>query len=183
MGFQLSPEGVSPAPSMIVAIVNMPKPADPHAVQRYLGMLNFLARFCPKLSDAVKPLRELTHKDVTFQWTDSHYKAFVESKELIAHYPWFVLFQSAIARNPSGRFVWCWHDGVLLQNDQPVACYSNTVTAPKQPYTVTKKEYLAIFLAFEKWDSLLYEKSTTKSSAPQEYLQETSTKNHGDYKP
>ena len=48
MGFQLSPEGVSPAPSMVEAIVNMPKPIDPHAVQRYLGMLNFLARFCPK---------------------------------------------------------------------------------------------------------------------------------------
>jgi len=46
--------------------------ADPHAVQRYLGMLNFLARFCPKLGDVVKPLRELTHKGVTFQWTDSH---------------------------------------------------------------------------------------------------------------
>jgi len=49
MGFQLSPEGVSSAPSMVEAIVNMPKHADPHAIQRYLGMLNFLARFCPKL--------------------------------------------------------------------------------------------------------------------------------------
>ena len=45
MGFQLNPEGVSPAPSMVEAIVNMPKPTDPHAVQHYLGMLNFLARF------------------------------------------------------------------------------------------------------------------------------------------
>jgi len=43
-------------------------------------MLNFLARFCPKLSDVVKPLRELTHKDVTFQWTDSHDKAFGEPR-------------------------------------------------------------------------------------------------------
>ena len=85
MGFQLSPEGVSPAPFMVEAIVNMSKPQDPHAVQCYLGMLNFLARVCPKLSDVVKPLRELTHKDVTLQWTDSHDKAFVESKELIAH--------------------------------------------------------------------------------------------------
>ena len=72
MGFQLRPEGVSPAQSMVEVIVNMAKPEDPHAVQRYLGMLNFLARFCPKLSDVVKPLRELTHKDVTFQLTDSH---------------------------------------------------------------------------------------------------------------
>jgi len=72
---------------MVEVIINMPKPADPHAVQRYLGMLNFLARFCPKLSDVVKPLRELTHKDATFQWTDSHDQAFVESKELIAYAP------------------------------------------------------------------------------------------------
>ena len=32
----------------------------------------------------VKALRELTHKDIPFQWNDSHDKAFVESKKLIA---------------------------------------------------------------------------------------------------
>ena len=47
-------------------------------------MLNFLARFCPNLSVVVKALRELTHKDIPFQWNDSHEKAFVESKKLIA---------------------------------------------------------------------------------------------------
>ena len=74
VGFQLSPEGVSPAPSMVEAITRMLTPADPHAVQRYLGMLNFLARFFPKLGDVVKPLRELTHKDIPFEWTDAHSK-------------------------------------------------------------------------------------------------------------
>ena len=47
-------------------------------------MLNFLAKFCPNLSDVVKALRKFTYKDVSFQWTDSHGKAFVESKKLIA---------------------------------------------------------------------------------------------------
>jgi len=32
MGFQLSPEGISPAPTVVETISNMPKPADPHAV-------------------------------------------------------------------------------------------------------------------------------------------------------
>ena len=159
MGFQLSPEGVSPAPSMSEAIVNMPKPQDPHAVQRYLGMLNFLARFCPKLSDVVKPLRELTHKDVTFQWTDSHDKAFVESKELIAHAPVLCYFNPqlpvTLQVDASGVGV----GGALLQNDQPVAFYSNTLTETEQRYAVIEKECLAICLAFEKWDSLLYGKS------------------------
>ena len=53
-------------------------------------MLNFLARFFPNLSDVIKALGELTYKDVSFQWTDSHDKAFVESKKLIAQGP--VLF-------------------------------------------------------------------------------------------
>ena len=144
---------------MVEAIVNMPKPADPRAVQRYLGMLNFLARFCPKLSDVVKPLRELTHKDVTFQWTDLHDKAFVESKELIAHAPVLRYFNPqlpvTLQVDTSGVGV----GGALLQNDQPVAFYSNTLTETEQRYAVIEKECLAICLAFEKWDSLLYGKS------------------------
>ena len=50
-------------------------------------MLKFLAKFCPNLSDVVKALRKFTYKDVPFQWTDSHGKAFVESKKFIAQGP------------------------------------------------------------------------------------------------
>ena len=124
MGFQLSPEGVSPVPSMVEAVVNIPKPADPHTVQRYLGMFNFLAIFCPKLRAVVKPLRELTHRDVTFQWTNSHDKSFVESKELIAHAPVLCYFNPqlpvTLQVDASGVGV----GGALLQNDQPVSFYS-----------------------------------------------------------
>ena len=49
--------------------------------------------------------------------------------------------------------------GTLLQNDQPVAFYSNTLTETEQRYAVIEKECLALCLAFEKWDSLLYGKS------------------------
>jgi len=49
--------------------------------------------------------------------------------------------------------------GALLQNDQPVAFYSNILTETEQRYAVIEKECLAICLAFEKWDSLLHGKS------------------------
>ena len=49
--------------------------------------------------------------------------------------------------------------GALLQNDQPVAFYLKTLTETEQRYAVIEKECLAICLAFEKWDSLLYGKS------------------------
>ena len=123
-----------------------------------LGMLNFLARFCQILSDVVKPLRELTNKDVTFQWTDSHDKAFGKSKELIAHATvlWYFNPQLPVTLQVDASGVGV--GGALLQNDQPVAFYSNTPTEAEQRYAVIEKECLAICLAFEKWDSLLYGK-------------------------
>lgn len=51
--------------------------------------------------------------------------------------------------------------GALLQDNQPVAFYSNTLTATPQRYAIIEQECPAICLAFEKWDSLLYGKSDT----------------------
>ena len=97
IGFQLSPDGVSPSPSMAEAITEMPKSSDQQAVQRYLGMLNFLARFRPRLSEVVKPLRDLTHKDVFFKWTDAHDKAFADSKKPHRPCPCLAVLQLSIA--------------------------------------------------------------------------------------
>ena len=159
MGFQFSPDGVSPSPSMVEAITKMPTPSDQHAVQRYLGMFNFLARFFPKLSDVVKPLRDLTHKDVPFKWTVVHDKAFVESKNLIAHAPVLRYFNPHLPVTLQVDASAAGVGGALLQDNQPVAFYSNTLTATEQRYEIIEKECLAICLAFEKWDSLPYGKS------------------------
>ena len=176
MGFQLSHEGVSPAPSMVKAITRMPTPADPHAVQLYLGMLNFLARFCPKLSDVVKPLRELTHKDVPFEWTEAHDKAFVVSKNLIAHAPVLRYFNPQLPVTLQVDASAVGVGGALLQNDQPVAFYSNTLTATEQRYAVIEKECLTICLAFDKWDSLLYGKSDITLQTDHQPLESISKK-------
>ena len=128
-------------------------------VGHHRGMSNFLARFCPRLCDVVKPLRVLTHKDVTFHWTDSHDKVFGESKELIAHAPVLCYFNPQLPVTLQVDASDVGVGGALLQNDQPVAFYSNILTETEQRYAVIEKECLAICLAFEKWDSLLYGKS------------------------
>ena len=172
---------------MVEAITRMPTPADPHAVQLYLGMLNFLESFCPKLSDVVKPLRELTHKDVPFEWTDAHDKAFVESKNLIAHAPVLRYFNPQLPVTLEVDASAVGVGGALLQNDQPVAFYSNTLTATEQRYAVIEKECLAICLAFDKWDSLLYGKSDitvqTDHQPLESIFKNLSTKHHGACKP
>ena len=54
IGVQPSPDGVRPSTSMAEAITEMSKSSDQQAVHRYLGMLIFLARFRPSLSEVVK---------------------------------------------------------------------------------------------------------------------------------
>ena len=48
-----------PDSAKIDAIVNMPPPEDKHGVQRFLGMVNYVTKFIPKVSSITAPLREL----------------------------------------------------------------------------------------------------------------------------
>ena len=38
-------------------------PTDVAGARRVLGVINFLAQFLPALSEVVKPIQDLTHKD------------------------------------------------------------------------------------------------------------------------
>ena len=62
MGHVITSDGLQADPNKIKAILNMPSPTDKEAVQRLLGMTNYLQRFAPGLADATKPLRELLKK-------------------------------------------------------------------------------------------------------------------------
>ena len=66
IGHVLTPDGLKPDPSKVKAIVTMPTPSDKKAMQRVLGMITYLAKFLPNLSDVTEPLRRLLDKDV--QW-------------------------------------------------------------------------------------------------------------------
>ena len=59
IGHTLTRDGVKPDVSKIEAIIDIPTPQDKHAVQRLLGMINYLAKFVPNLSAITAPLREL----------------------------------------------------------------------------------------------------------------------------
>ena len=52
-------EGLKPDPDKISAIVSMTRPIDKQEMRRYLGMMNYLARFLPRLSDMAESLRGL----------------------------------------------------------------------------------------------------------------------------
>ena len=58
--------GIEPDPENVSAIFDMPLPANKKELQRFLGMVNYLGKFLPNLSDVSAPLRKLLNKD--FEW-------------------------------------------------------------------------------------------------------------------
>ena len=64
MGHLPTPKGLKPDQTKVEAILEMPPPTDVKEVKRFLGMVNYLAKFMPLLSDMTLPLRKLEDKNV-----------------------------------------------------------------------------------------------------------------------
>ena len=166
MGHILSENGISPDPSMVAAIANMPKPEDRAAVLRFCGMVNYLSQFCPNLSQTIRPLFDITKADHEFIWSNTHQAAFDSAKGLIMQSPCLRYFD---ARSPivlqvdasqgglGGALLQPTSDGKL----QPVAYTSCKMRSNEEAWAQIEKECLAIIAGCDKWDLWLYGQSIT----------------------
>ena len=131
IGHLLTEEGLQPAPEKVEAVARMPKPEDEAGVRRFLGMSNYLARFCPQLSAECEPLRQLLNQE-TWSWTEQQEEAFQKVKELVTHAPTLRFFapedaleSQADASSQGLRFC-------LMQKGQPLAFASRALTAAEK---------------------------------------------------
>ena len=58
--------GCKPAQSKMSAIVEMPAPTCKKQVQSFIGMVNYLSKFLPRLSELAEPIRDLSKDKVPF---------------------------------------------------------------------------------------------------------------------
>ena len=56
IGHVLTSKGVKPDPAKIRAVLEMPRPSDVAAVQRFIGFVNYLSKFLLRLSEVCEPL-------------------------------------------------------------------------------------------------------------------------------
>ena len=158
MRHMLTNKGVAPDPSKVNAIQEMPRLDDRNGVQRFLGMSQYLSKFCPRLSEAVLPLRDLIKMNVEFMWTDVHEKSFNSAKDLIIsrnilqYYD--VTLPVVLQVDASEEGI----GGVLLQDGKPVCFTSHTLDSTEKNYAQIEKECLAIVTCMSKWHQYLYGK-------------------------
>lgn len=164
LGLLITDKGMQPAQKHVRAVAEMPTPKDKAAVMRFLGLIKFLARFVPNVSSLSAALRNLTRKDVNFEWLPEHNREFEHLKNLIVAKPVLAFFDPNLpvtVQTDSSK------DGlgsVLLQNNQPVAFASRALTPAEVRYSQIEKELLAIVFAVERFHEFVYGRLVTVHS-------------------
>lgn len=74
-------QGIHVDPDKTIAIAQFPSPRNVTELQRFLGMVNHVGKFIPRLAEINEPLRQLLHKDATWTWEAAHEAAFLQIKE------------------------------------------------------------------------------------------------------
>ena len=143
-GHVLTSEGILPDPAKVEAITQMPRPRSKTEVRRLLGMINYLGKFLPQLSDVSEPLRNLTKEQNQFIWSKVHQDAFNKLTQLISEPPllrYYDLEEEVTIETDASDYEL---GAVLLQVGRPVVFASRTMTETERRYSQIEKEYLAL---------------------------------------
>ena len=133
----------------------MPSPDGPAATRRFLGMVNYLAKFIPTLSDLCHPLQQAISKE-EWNWNQSCDKAIIEIKDAI--------LKTGVLRylHPTAKItVQCDASSLglgtaILQEGKPVAFASRALSSAEKNYSQLEKEMLAIVFALRRFDQYVY---------------------------
>ncbi|XP_013396158.1 uncharacterized protein K02A2.6-like [Lingula anatina] len=161
VGHILTAEGLSPDPEKVRTITDMTPPTDKDGVRRILGLIQYLAKFIPNLSQVDAPLRALLKNDVSFKWEHEQQASFEELKHLCSTPPVLAYYdvnkpveiQCDASRSGLGA--------VLIQDGRPIAYTSRSLTDVEMRYAQIEKEMLAIVHGAIKFHCYIFGKETT----------------------
>ncbi|XP_030849528.1 uncharacterized protein K02A2.6-like [Strongylocentrotus purpuratus] len=156
IGHRLTKEGVRPDPSKVAALVDMPQPVDIPGIQRFVGMVQYLAKFLPSLSGLSEPLRRLTHKDTPWNWEEEQSRAFIAIKGLVTEALVLRYFDQQLPVEGQGDASQKGLGFVSTQNDQPVTYSSRALTEAETRYSQIEKELLAQVFGLERNHQYVY---------------------------
>ena len=151
-------DGIKSDPSKIEYIRKMPTPQDREDLQRFIGLMNYLAAYIPHFADKVSPLRELLKKDVPFVWHEDHQHTYDDVKRCIGSESCMSYYhpqkETVLEVDASQKGL----GACLLQDNKPVAFASKTLTPTQSAYSNIERETLAIVNGVTKFHTYLFGK-------------------------
>ena len=151
-------KGVHPDPKKCDNIKEKPAPTNVKELQQFLGMVQYMSPFIPKLSTLTDPLRKLLGKEREWQWTKSHEKAFQDIKNAIhtevtlSYYDPRKVTVLEVDSSMVGI------GAALIQEGKPIAFASKSMTETEARYANIERELLAVVFALERFHTYIYGK-------------------------
>ena len=146
----------------------MQPPGDRKELQRFMGMVNYLGKFIPNLSENTQPL----HKEVAWHWSQTHQNTLEALKSNLTEESVLKYYEVAKPVTISGDASSYGLGACLMQDGCPVSYASRSLTRTEQNYAQIEKELLAIVFACSKYHQHIYAKPVTVETdhKPLEYI-------------
>ena len=163
-GHMITDQGLKPDPKKIKAIESMPPPTTKKELQTVLGMITYLAKFAPQLSEITKPMRDLLGEDIEFIWDAAQEESLKKVKKIITDEPVLAFFDP---NKPIVLQVDASKHGLgatLMQDKKPVGYASKSLNATEQNYAQIEKELYAILFGCRRFHQFVYGQQVTVES-------------------
>ena len=156
MGHRITSKGLEVDPNKIKAVKEFPCPGNVSQLRSFLGIVNFLAKFLPNLSDVLYPLHNLLKKETPWNWSTEQDKSFEQVKQLIVDHAVLSFYdpnkELLLECDASDYGLGI----VLMQEDKPIAFASRSLSPSERNYAQIEKEMLAIIFGLDKFHHYVY---------------------------
>ena len=155
LGHVVGKEGVTADPEKTSAIRNMETPQSVSDLRRFLGMVNQLGKFSPRISELNQPLRELLSNKKAWLWGPDQERSFNSIKDELSRPTTLALYDPNAKLKVSADASSFGLGAVLFQGDEddwkPVAYASRAMSETEKRYAQIEKEALGVTWACEKF--------------------------------
>ena len=157
VGHRITGDGLKPTEERVKAIVDMKAPENIKELEAVLGMIAYVAKFIPMLSELNAPLRALKQQDEWY-WTGVEQAAYdnikkeLTSNRVLKYYNVKAPVLLSVDASTKGL------GAAIIQDGGVVAYASRALTSTEQKYAQIEKEMLAVVFGCTRFHKLLYGK-------------------------
>ena len=149
-------QGYKPSDAKVKAITEMPKATTLKDLQTFLGMVQYLSKFSPRITEIAEPLGDRMKKHAPYAWRPEHNQAFKNIKKEIVQTPILKYYdpkkETFLQSDASIKGL----GACLLQDGHPIYFASKSLQDMECGYIAIGLEALAVAWVMETFHHFLY---------------------------
>ena len=155
LGYHLTRNSIQPQPKKVEAILRLQAPKNKRQLRHFLGMVNYYRDMWRRRSHILAPLTALVRKDMPFSWGKEQQEAFDKmkgtiSEETLLMFPDFKKTFHVYTDASDHQL-----GAVIMQDDKPLAFYSQKMNSVQKWYTTGEQELLSIAETLKEFHKIL----------------------------